>query len=198
MNKAIANRLYLIIVVVTSITIGFVTGYIVGSRTAQSTRTASISSEDRKIESAVVSHTPGEQKIEGKEMLQYNPESQPQGPDSGVQGLRPDEKKHVEKRDVKTEVQPSKPKQEESVSEVSQKGIYAVQAGAFKDKKEADILKTRLEKKGYNNIYIAKESKKGSSLYKVRIGDFETKREADLFAIKLSKSEGLSAFAVKK
>ncbi len=74
---------------------------------------------------------------------------------------------------------------------------YTVQAGAFKNLKEAEILKHKLEAKGYK-AYIKKYAKsKNPKLYKVRTGEFAAKEEAAALALKL-KNEGLKAFVTLK
>lgn len=74
---------------------------------------------------------------------------------------------------------------------------YAVQAGAFKNLKEAETLKHKLETKGYK-AYIKKYAKsKNPKLYKVRTGEFTAKEEAAALALKL-KNEGLKAFVTLK
>ncbi len=74
---------------------------------------------------------------------------------------------------------------------------YVVQAGAFKNLKEAETLKHKLETKGYK-AYIKKYAKsKNPKLYKVRTGEFTTKEEAAALALKL-KNEGLKAFVTLK
>ncbi len=74
---------------------------------------------------------------------------------------------------------------------------YTVQAGAFKNLKEAEILKHKLETKGYK-AYIKKYAKsKNPKLYKVRTGEFAAKEEAAALALKL-KNEGLKAFVTLK
>jgi len=74
---------------------------------------------------------------------------------------------------------------------------YTVQAGAFKNLKEAEILKHKLEAKGYK-AYIKKYAKsKNPKLYKVRTGEFAAKEEAAALALKL-KNEGLNAFVTLK
>jgi len=74
---------------------------------------------------------------------------------------------------------------------------YTVQAGAFKSLKEAEILKHKLEAKGYK-AYIKKYAKsKNPKLYKVRIGEFASKEEGAELALKL-KNEGLKAFVTSK
>lgn len=74
---------------------------------------------------------------------------------------------------------------------------YTVQAGAFKNLKEAETLKHKLETKGYK-AYIKKYAKsKNPKLYKVRTGEFGVKEEAAAFALKL-KNEGLKAFVTLK
>ena len=74
---------------------------------------------------------------------------------------------------------------------------YTVQAGAFKNLKEAETLKHKLETKGYK-AYIKKYAKsKNPKLYKVRTGEFSVKEEAAALALKL-KNEGLKAFVTLK
>ena len=74
---------------------------------------------------------------------------------------------------------------------------YTVQAGAFKNLKEAETLKHKLETKGYK-AYIKKYAKsKNPKLYKVRTGEFAAKEEAAALALKL-KNEGLKAFVTLK
>jgi cell division septation protein DedD len=74
---------------------------------------------------------------------------------------------------------------------------YTVQACAFKNVSDANILKARLDKKGYKT-YITLETKNHKKLYKVRIGDFATRKEAEILSIKIKKSEGLNTFVTFK
>ncbi|MDI6744216.1 MAG: SPOR domain-containing protein [Thermodesulfovibrionales bacterium] len=74
---------------------------------------------------------------------------------------------------------------------------YTVQAGAFKNLKEAETLKHKLETKGYK-AYIKKYAKsKNPKLYKVRTGEFTAREEEAALALKL-KNEGLKAFVTLK
>ena len=77
--------------------------------------------------------------------------------------------------------------------------VYTVQAGAFKNPKDALSLKHRLEKKGYK-AYIKKSvEEKNVKLFKVRTGEFTDREKAEDFALKLKKSEGLkAAFVIAK
>lgn len=71
--------------------------------------------------------------------------------------------------------------------------LYTVQAGAFKNPKDALSLKHKLEKKGYK-AYIKKSAEeKNAKLFKVRTGEFTDREKAEDFALKLKKSEGLKA-----
>ena len=71
--------------------------------------------------------------------------------------------------------------------------VYTVQAGAFKNPKDALSLKHKLEKKGYK-AYIKKSAEeKNVKLFKVRTGEFTDRGKAEDFALKLKKSEGLKA-----
>ena len=72
-----------------------------------------------------------------------------------------------------------------------------MQAGAFKNLKEAEALRHKLEAKGYK-AYIKKYAKsKNPKLYKVRTGEFSVREEAAALALKL-KNEGLKAFVTLK
>lgn len=76
--------------------------------------------------------------------------------------------------------------------------VYTVQAGAFKNPKDALSLKHKLENKGYK-AYIKKSSEeKNVKLFKVRTGEFTDREKAEDFALKLKKSEGLKAFVTAK
>lgn len=59
-------------------------------------------------------------------------------------------------------------------------GLYKVQAGAFKEKKNADDLAARLRKDGYTP-YVFQDN----GLYKVQVGAFERKQNADALVSKL-------------
>lgn len=76
--------------------------------------------------------------------------------------------------------------------------IYTVQAGAFKNLKDAETLRHKLESKGYK-AYIKKSVvAKGIKIFKVRTGEFMDKKEAEVVALKLKKAEGLKAFVTLK
>lgn len=209
MNHNLANRIYLIIIVVCAITIGFITGYIVGikhsvpamseqnkAQTVQELQADRVSTQDIKIQNQ-------EEPAKSAEPVRTDS-------DRPLEKPKEDIKSDLKAQDTNIQVKETKENQKAVAETVKQetksfqqprdvKGIYTVQAGAFKNEKEALALKTKLEKKGYNNIYILKERKsKNGVLFKIRVGDFETKKEAEIFAVKLNKTEGFRAFAVKK
>jgi len=76
--------------------------------------------------------------------------------------------------------------------------VYTVQAGAFKNSKDAAVLKHKLENKGYKT-YIKKFMEgKNTKIFKVRIGEFADREKADTLALKLKNTEGLNAFVTLK
>lgn len=80
---------------------------------------------------------------------------------------------------------------------VQNETVYTVQAGAFKNSKDAVNLKLKLENKGYK-VYIKKSVEaKNLKLYKIRTGEFAEKEKAETLALKLKK-EGLNAFVTTK
>jgi cell division septation protein DedD len=73
---------------------------------------------------------------------------------------------------------------------------YTVQAGAFKNASEANILKVKLRKKGYKASLSPIGAKKQEKLYRVLVGEFSRKSEAELLAVRIKKTEGLPAFVI--
>ncbi len=71
---------------------------------------------------------------------------------------------------------------------------YTVQVGAFKNPEEADVLKTRMTKKGYNVFVVSSKSKQHEILHKVMVGEYKTRREAEVQSIRLKNTEGLRTF----
>jgi cell division septation protein DedD len=76
--------------------------------------------------------------------------------------------------------------------------LYTVQAGAFRNQKDAAVLKHRLEESGYKASIRKETNAKGVVFFRVRTGEFESRKEASLVALKLKKTDGLSAFATEK
>lgn len=79
--------------------------------------------------------------------------------------------------------------------EIIDGNVYTIQVGAFKKIKDAERLKERLDKKGYNSYIVTVNLKKGN-LYKVRAERYNTKSEAEANANKIKKIKGLDAFVL--
>src|SRR4030042_2647279 len=106
------------------------------------------------------------------------------------QTIQPKETKLIEKpKDTKI------PQETQNISKVRK---YTVQAGAFKNASDADVLKARLDKKGYKTFVIPADTKKHEKLYKIMVGDFSTRKEAEILSVKIKKSEGLNTFVTFK
>jgi cell division protein FtsN len=83
----------------------------------------------------------------------------------------------------------------------SSRTVYTVQVGAFKDYSNADALKTRLIKRGYNAYvtFAGSESRERIfKLCKVLIGEFKDMENAERVSIEIEKAEGLQAFVTLK
>ncbi len=79
--------------------------------------------------------------------------------------------------------------------------IYTVQVGAFKDYSNADLLKARLVKRGYNaylNFAESEGKKRIFELCKVRIGEFNDREDAERVSMEIENAEGLQAFVTLK
>lgn len=87
-----------------------------------------------------------------------------------------------------------KPKMLPDTKQTGRTRTYTVQAGAFKHVSEAESLKVKLDKKGYETYMIQSKTKRHQKLYKVMIGEFVTRKEADALSAKIRKSEGLKTF----
>jgi len=71
---------------------------------------------------------------------------------------------------------------------------YTIQVGAFRNAKDADTLKERLDKKGYNVYLSLSETKNHEKIHKVRVGEFSTRKQAEIVALKIKKAETLNTF----
>ena len=71
--------------------------------------------------------------------------------------------------------------------------VYTVQVGAFKNQKEADSLRVKLDSKGYK-VYTKKGTLQKATVFKVMVGEFTRKKEAEVFALKLRNAERLNAY----
>lgn len=121
-----------------------------------------------------------------------SPERAPSARVAVSQAARPDETGAVK---------PAPPEQTGEVSGAapsSPKTIYTVQAGAFRNQKDAEALKRKLESRKVKTSIKKETGAKGVVFYKVRTGEFESKKEASVFALKLKKTEGLNAFVTAK
>ena len=172
----IIGRGLIIISILVTVSLGFLLGYFVGKTSTKGTLQDQYALP---VERQEFLHQPGE------EPPQY--QIQPQIT------VTPEGTRQSEKAETKQEFE-KKPQ----VSQKSPKTTYTVQAGAFKDSSDADILKAMLEKKGYNTYIKLSESNREGKLYKVWIGDFDNRKEAEMLSMKIKKTEGLQTFVTLK
>ncbi len=125
--------------------------------------------------------------------------------EKGVVNQQPEQiQEHRETQEIRQtqETQSSKETREteetKKTKETPKPRKYTVQACAFKNVSDANILKERLDKKGYKTYITLSGTKNHKKLYKVRIGDFATRKEAEILSIKIKKSEGLNTFVTFK
>jgi cell division septation protein DedD len=100
--------------------------------------------------------------------------------------------KHVA---VKAETKSSERSKEMATKDIDDGRVYTIQVGAFKKIKDAERLKKRLDKKGYESYIVTVKFKKGN-LYKVRAERYDTKSEAEAHATEIKKLKGLDAFVL--
>lgn len=169
----------MIIIVVSVSTLGFILGYFVGKAV---TKQESGQTQAVAIPVPVPAEiTPVIPQEPTKEKLEVLPQ------ENKTEQIITEETKKPDKNVQKTP--PAKPEEE-----VVTASTCTVQVGAFKNSKDAEALKQRLENKGYK-VYIKKSaSTKNAKLYKVRVGRFTAREDADVLVQKLKKTEGLKAF----
>lgn len=166
----------MIAIVVSVSTLGFILGYFVGQAVTKQ-KTVQTQEDVIPVPDETGNAIPQEQTKEQLELAQQ---------ENKIEQVFAEETKKPEKNIQKA---PSV-KPEENTAETS---ICTVQVGAFKNSKDAETLKQRLESKGYK-VYIKKSSlTKNTKLYKVRVGRFAAREDADVLDNKLKK-EGLKAF----
>ena len=74
-------------------------------------------------------------------------------------------------------------------------GNFTVQVGAFKDKKNAEIFRAKLEKR-YTNAHIVTYTDDRGLFYRVRVGKFSTLDNAEQFKDKLMGEGARNTFTV--
>lgn len=165
----------MIIIVVFVSTMGFVLGYFVGKAV---TKQESVQTQAVAIP---VEAEPAVPQEPAKEELELLPQE-----NKKEQVIIEETKKPYKNVQKTPSVKPAE--------ETTEASICTVQVGAFKNSRDAESLKHRLETKGYK-VYIKKSaSTKNAKLYKVRVGKFTTREDADVLVQKLKKTEGLKAF----
>lgn len=81
------------------------------------------------------------------------------------------------------------------------RSVYTIQVGAFEDYSNANALKTRFIKRGYNAyVTFTGPERRGRllKLCKVWIGEFTYREEAEKVSAEIKKAEGLQAFVTLK
>ncbi len=190
-----------ILIIITAITTagGFTLGYFVGKNTSTSTAQGIMPVMPQQ---SGVSSPAGILKREAKEDMKASPEESSAallqtrteagtGPKiTTPMGSPESHRLSGADNDAGSAAQENKPTPE--------KRLYTVQAGAFRNQRDADSLMLKLKKKGYA-AYVRKDTgSKGITLFKVRIGEFTDKKKAETLARELKKTQGLNAFAAVK
>lgn len=189
-----SGKMMLVIITVTATTGGFILGYFVGrSVSYQYAPAARQSLVDLAPQSA-------KQEAGAGDSIAQHPAEQVSVPN----GVRPDAAPSPGKSFAGSEA-PRISSQVSAgdgaaVSGASLEGrtLYTVQSGAFRNPKDAEAMKRKLEAKGHKVSVTKETNAKGVVFYKVRTGEFADKKEASLFALKLKKTAGLNAFATLK
>jgi len=187
------NKPVLIIIAIIISSASFILGYMAGKSTMDSNENEIISIRDSEAQDLTLT--------EGTE------------PDTDEIIIPPGQKDDEVKKDM---VRPSRNRHDEDITvpvkakKVSEpaprvfaerkdppsKGRFTVQVGAFNTRKDADSLRLRLEKKGYNS-YIEAIRAGRKDLFKVRVGSFHARDDAE-DAVRSLKKIGMESFIVTK
>jgi len=74
---------------------------------------------------------------------------------------------------------------------------YSVQIGAFADVRNAEALVTRMVERGYADVRIERETRRGTLFHCVRVGRFRTREEALSLASELERKESLATTVLR-
>ncbi len=199
-SEFLSGKAILIVIIVLVSSASFILGYFTG-------KNLSGTSPDDTPDELVVSEKLSPSPELGNEESEPEQISKTQGgglTEEPLQVTPPERKETVDRKTVKpaievtnkkmerTKKMPSKTKNSKAVTKTV---YYTIQVGAFRDKNEAEKLKTRLQKKGYSVSII--KGGRSKILYKVRVGRFQSKDQAKLTAIRLKKLERLNSLIVK-
>jgi cell division protein FtsN len=194
LSLSLPGKVVLGVIVVTVGTGGFTLGYVVGRNVAPPLAASPVSQPMTELRVPPQALAPGPEHENSASPLTPAGHGQTVENRAGVAPMPPEKA---------SPSQPSAGREgegEASPGEASsmKKGLYTVQAGAFKGRKDAEALKHKLEAKGYKVSIMKESNPKGVPLYKVRTGEYGNKNEASLLALKLKKTDGLDAFATLK
>jgi cell division protein FtsN len=70
--------------------------------------------------------------------------------------------------------------------------VYTVQVGAFRDKRQAEVLRQRLHQRGYS-AQVMLSGTRTARFYRVRLGEFTTPAQAKRLVGQLKSRMGLDA-----
>jgi len=170
------GRGFIIAVVFITSSVSFTLGYFVG----------------KSVRPPVINQTPAitlQNSAEQKNSVMYEKE--------GVVNQQPEQiQEHLDQETQ--QAQKTQNSKETKKTETLKPRKYTVQAGAFKNVSDANILKEKLDKKGYKTYIALSGTKNHKKLYKVMLGDFATRKEAEILSVKMKKSEGLNTFVTFK
>lgn len=198
-NSASSGRTIIIVVLVLTSAFSFILGYFVGKATVKErlkSEFMSLPKQQEYDEPIVQAQPPKEQDTTPTTDSIFNQLEETKDFKKEVKETSEDNRKAatletaVKKETAQPPVKMTKP--------IEDTDIYTVQVGAFKNQKDADSLKRKLEDKKYK-AYIKKTTlSQGVKLFKVRTGEFAKREDAEALAIKLKKIEGLNTFVTLK
>ncbi len=188
-REPVPGRKLIIVIVVLTSALSFTLGYFVGKAVLK----------EKQPQSQIIAMLP-QQKAEPalqEQPVQNNEQSIVNIPQPSINEGKPLSDKGLPVQTTAAKKETAVPVIKEN-RPVQNTAIYTVQAGAFKNLKDAEALKRKLENKGYQ-VYIKKSMEaKNTKLFKVRTGEFTDKAKAEAVALKLKKAGGLKTFVTSK
>lgn len=181
-----SGKTIVIVIVIVTCTVSFALGYFVGKTDVK----------DRPEKYQIVAASSKEEILKPMQAQQQAPNEQT-NPSTALPVAKSEKPPEIQQPDPDKDKK-NKPaatvKQEKKDSSTEESAFsYAVQVGAFKNQKDAEILKKKLEKKGHKPYIKKITGAKNIKLYKVRTGSFASKEEAGTLLARLKK-EGFKPF----